>query len=172
VPITQSGDLYHYRSFVETSLTYGSEAAASHFTNSFWYLDKGDMVPSVPKTSDNSADATNIEFITCWDKIKQSKEFPFYGTLHSDLCNVPNVLLPGINLHIKLSKARSNFYLMNSHADCKSTFKFMDAKLFVKRIRANPDILSAHITTLREGGTTKYNLTKVEFIDIHIRSWM
>jgi hypothetical protein len=32
VPITQSGDLYQYRSYLETILSYGSGAGASHLT--------------------------------------------------------------------------------------------------------------------------------------------
>ena len=43
VPITRSGDLYQYRSYLETILTYGSDAGASHLTKSFWYLDQGYM---------------------------------------------------------------------------------------------------------------------------------
>ena len=43
VPITQSGDLYQYRSYLETLWNYGNYAATSYHTNSFWYLDNGDM---------------------------------------------------------------------------------------------------------------------------------
>ena len=102
VPITQSDDLYHYRSYLETILTYGSDAGASHLTNSFWYLDQGDMLPCDPSTADKIA--ANLGFITRWDKIKHSKDVQLYGRLHSDLCNVPKYLLPGLNLHIKLTK--------------------------------------------------------------------
>ena len=75
---------------------------------------------------------------------------------------MPKFLLPGANLHIKLTKARSSFYLMNATADSKTTFKFLDAKLFVKRIRPHPDNLSAHNETLKGGGIARYNLTRVE----------
>jgi len=51
---------------------------------------------------------------------------------------------------------------MNKTADSKVTFKFLDAKLFVKRIRVVPDLLSAQNTTLKEGGIARYNLTRVE----------
>jgi len=51
---------------------------------------------------------------------------------------------------------------MINTADSKTTFKFLDAKLFVKRIRANPVLLSAHNTTLKEGGIARYNLTIIE----------
>jgi hypothetical protein len=51
---------------------------------------------------------------------------------------------------------------MNKTADSKVTFKFLYAKLFVKRVRVDPDFLSAQITTLKEGGIARYNLTRVE----------
>ena len=59
--ITPATDLYNYRSYFETILTYGSDAAASHLTNAFWYLDDGDILPCDPtaadaKTKDSSSD--------------------------------------------------------------------------------------------------------------------
>jgi hypothetical protein len=50
---------------------------------------------------------------------------------------------------------------MNATADSKTTYKFLDAKLFVKRIRPHPDLLSAHNDTLKDG-VARYNLTRVE----------
>jgi len=37
VTITQSGDLYNYRSILETLLSYGVDATISHLTNGYWY---------------------------------------------------------------------------------------------------------------------------------------
>ena len=128
--MTQSGDLYHYLSYLETILTNGSDAGASLLTNSFWYLDRGDMLPCDPSKADNTAAATNVEFLTRWDKVKQTKDVQLYSRLHCDICNVPKFLLPGVNLQIKLTKARSSFYLMNATADSKTTFKFLDENYF------------------------------------------
>ena len=75
---------------------------------------------------------------------------------------MPKFLLPGVNLHIKLNKAQSSFYLMNATAYSKTTFKILDAKLFVKRIRTHPDLLSAQNDTLTDGAIARYNLTRVE----------
>jgi len=52
-----------------------------------------------------------------------------YGRIHSDMYNVTKFLHPGIKLHIKFTKAKPSFYLMNPAADSKPTFKFLDAKL-------------------------------------------
>ena len=36
-------DLYYYRAYLGTFLSYGNEAAEFHLTNAFWYRDTGDM---------------------------------------------------------------------------------------------------------------------------------
>jgi len=51
---------------------------------------------------------------------------------------------------------------MNATGDSKTTFKFLDAKLFVKRIRPHPNLLSAHNDNLIDGAIARYNLTRVE----------
>ena len=60
------------------------------------------MLPCDPASAGMSVPATDVGFITRWNKIKQSKEIQLYGRLHSDICNVSEFLLPGANLHIKL----------------------------------------------------------------------
>ena len=105
---------------------------------------------------------TNKGFIARWNRIIQSNEVQLYGRLHSDFCNVPQYLLPGVRLLIKLTKARPSFYLMNKTADSKTTFKFLDAQLIVKCIKAHPNILIAHHTPLEKGFLARYNFTKVE----------
>ncbi len=42
--MTHVADFYHYRTYLETIVTYGRDAASSHLTNALWYRDTGDMV--------------------------------------------------------------------------------------------------------------------------------
>jgi len=100
VTITQATELYIYRSYFETLLTDGSDAANTHQTNAFWDLDDGDILLCDP----TAADAKNKLFITRWKKIKQSKEVHLYGRIQSDICNVPLYLTPGVRMQIKLTK--------------------------------------------------------------------
>jgi hypothetical protein len=81
-----------------------------------------------------------------------------YGRIHSDLCNVPKFLLPGVRLQIKFTKAKPSFYLMNTKADSTTVFKFLDAKLYVRRIKAHPSILLAHDNILKTD-VAYYDLT-------------
>jgi len=156
--ITQATELYNYRSYFETLLTYGSDAATTHLTNAFWYLDDGDLLPCDP----TAADAKNKGFITRWKRIKQSKEVQLSGRIHSDICNVPLYLIPGVRMQIKLTKAMPSLYLMNKDAEKKMFFKFLDARLLVNRVRPSPSLLLAHNIALGKGALARYNLTRVE----------
>jgi hypothetical protein len=156
--ITQSTQHYNYRSTPETLLTYASDAVDSHLTNSFCYRDVGDMKPCDP----TAPDATNPGFVSRWQRCKQSKILLLYGRLYSDLCNVPLYLLTGVRVQIKLTKVNSSFYLMKKDAQATTQFKFLDAKLYVKRIRANLAILLVHNETLKKGILARYNMTSVE----------
>jgi hypothetical protein len=84
------------------------------------------------------------------------------GRLHSDICNVATHLLPNFRVQVKVTKAKLEFYLMNKDSDSKVTFKFLDAQLLVKRVKANPAILAAHSTALHAGALAKYHFTRVE----------
>jgi hypothetical protein len=55
-----------------------------------------------------------------------------YGRVHGDLFNVPQLLLPGVQLQIKFTKAKSDFYVLGTGEDNGAYFKFLDATLHVK----------------------------------------
>jgi hypothetical protein len=42
--VTQTNEHSNYRSYLETLLNYGTDAAASHLINTYWYLDTVPMV--------------------------------------------------------------------------------------------------------------------------------
>jgi hypothetical protein len=65
---------------------------------------------------------TNTGFVDRRNRQKQSKEIEMYGRIHSDLCNGPRFVLPGVRLQIKFTKAKPSFYLMNTKADSTTVF--------------------------------------------------
>jgi len=69
VNITPASELYPYRSYLESLLTYGSDAENSHLTNAYWYMDEGDVLAGNP-TSDS---IKNKGFVKRWERQKQSK---------------------------------------------------------------------------------------------------
>jgi hypothetical protein len=64
--------------------------------------------------------------------MKQSIEIELYDRIHADICSVPLYLLSNVRLHIKFTKCRTSFFLMNEDKDSKLLFKFLDAHLLVK----------------------------------------
>ena len=159
--ITQSSDQSNYRSYLETLLTYGTDAATTHLTNAYWYRDTGDMLPCDPTSATVTA-LTNRGLITRWDKLRNSKGLQPFGRLHSDLFNVSLVLLPGVNIQIRLTKTRPSFYMMSKETDTKSTSKYLDAKLLVKRVKTDPVTPLVHVTTLNTWALAGYNMTRLE----------
>ena len=147
--ITQSTKLYIYRAYVETLLTYGTDAAASHLTNAYWYVDGLEMAQCDQSTAD--AAKRNAGFVDRWDIMKKSKEIELYCQIQADICNVLLYLLSRVWLQIKFTKGMKSFFLMNKDKEFKVIFKFLDAHLCVKPIRPNPSILAAHNETLSMG---------------------
>jgi len=142
-------------------MIYCTDAAATHLSNAYWYLDKGDMQPSDP-SAENLTSTANRGFITRWKRLSRSRVVQLFGRLHIDMCNVPLCLLLGVRLQIRLKKARPNFYLMNKSLDSKVVFKFLDPQLLVRRVRTKPAIFLTQNLTLSKGSLARYNLTRVE----------
>ena len=161
VTITHSADLYHYRAYLETLLTYGNEAAESHLTNAFWYRDTGDMGVCDPSKTE-ILPATNTGYLSRCDRIKGGKEVEMVGRLHTDICSVATHLLPGVRMQIKLTKAKREIYVHSTDTTTPAVFKLLDAQLLVKRVRPNPAYLIAHNTALQAGAIARYNMTRVE----------
>jgi len=61
-----------------------------------------------------------------------------------------------------LMKARPSFYMMSKEAGSKTTFKYLDAQLLVRRVKTDPVTLLAHNATLNTGALARYNMRRVE----------
>jgi len=138
--VTQSHEHYNYRAYFETLLSYDTDAASSYFSNSYWYLDNGDINSCEPMNETHTS-ATNNGFIARWRRLSGSRE---------------------VQLQFKLTKARPSFYLMNKTSYKKIIFKFLDVYQMVRRMQPNPLFLSAHETALAEGALAWYNMTSVD----------
>lgn len=162
--VTPSEDLYHYRSYLETLLTYGYDAAKSHLTNVFWYIDtplRGLTGADAGKNGTLGAGDSNVGWKDRFEKSKTSKEVVMIGKLHGDIFNVPILLLPRVSLDIKLTKAKEAFYILSESADSKARFQFLDAALYVKKVKPAPSILMSHMKAL-EKVNARYDITRVD----------
>ena len=69
--ITQGTDLYNYRAYLETLLTYRSDAAELHLKNALWYLDTGNMKGGdITKPNETNNDG----FVQRWHRMKKARQ--------------------------------------------------------------------------------------------------
>jgi hypothetical protein len=84
-----------------------------------------------------------------------------YGKLHGDIFNVATLMIPGVNIQVKLTKSKESFYLLSESPDRKVKFQFLDAALYVRKIKPAPNILLAHSKALSKTNA-RYDVTHVD----------
>ena len=102
--------------------------------------------------------STNTGFLSRCDRLKAGKEMEIVGRLHTDICNVPTHLLPGVRIQIKVTKAKREIYVHSKDADSTAVFKILKAQLLVKRVRPNPAYLIANNMAVQAGAIALYNI--------------
>lgn len=142
---------YSYRSYIETLLNYGEDAAKTHLELSGFYMDNGKM----EKFSENNGWTRRAELM------KNSNVVELYGKIHADMLNQPLLLLNNVILRIALTLNNPEFYMFTSLANDKSTLKIIEATLYVKHCTINPNILIAHHKIL-EKTNAKYHYKRCE----------
>jgi len=84
VSVSSSQDLYNYKSYLETLLTYRHDASQSHLTNAFWNPDEGDFI-----AQNLPADTKNRGYQARWKLTYKNSEIEMHGRVSGGLFNVP-----------------------------------------------------------------------------------
>jgi len=85
----------------------------------YWELDEGDLLA---RDCSKPAELSNTGFPEGWNHVKKSQEVHMYGRLHADICNVPKLIVNGVKMQIKFTKAKPAFYLLSDKEDSKVYF--------------------------------------------------
>jgi len=125
--ISSSKDLYNYRVYLETPLSYGRAAAQTHLTSTFCYPDEGDFIAHNP-----SSDTFNRGYEARWKIMYNSAWIEMYERVYPDLFNVPRLLPHGVQLQPKFTKSKTDLYVLSSKADTGAVFRFLEATLHVR----------------------------------------
>lgn len=152
--ITPPSNHYGYRSYIENLLNYGDAAKKSHLTSCLWYKDDNGAFSSY----ENSGYKARKKIATGEKKIE------LYSNLHCDIFNVNKFMLNGVDLGVKLINAKNEFHLIG---DQQAHVEFVEANLFVRKVKINPSILLAHARALSIT-PAKYPITRVEIKTVTI----
>lgn len=158
--ITPPSNNYNYRAYIENLLNYGSDAKSSHLSSIVWEKDTAGKMDAVAISGDSAN--TGYKQRRSIAKIGQSIEM--YGNLHCDIFNQDKFMVNGVDMTVKLIKAKSEFVLMGEH---RGHIEIVDANLFVRKVKINPAILIAHTKALALS-TAKYPITRVEIKTVTI----
>ncbi len=143
--ISQSSKTYPYLAIIEaltqnsvaTSMTYQASAGfQSYFTENHNF---------------DSIDAVSFAHV------RRSKTFCFYGQLHDGIFRSDRLLLNGVQLHLILTRASSQFCTMGMAAvvapvalDATTPKVILsEASLFVRKVKLTPNLLNAHAKALQ-----------------------
>ena len=89
----------HYKAYHEKFSNYGSDASTTHLVSSFRYLD------SSGELKDNSGYVKRLNYLSRGNTIE------LYERLHADLFNSNKMLINGVDMNIKPTRAPESFYL-------------------------------------------------------------
>lgn len=152
--VTTSLNTYPYKSYLETLLSYGSEAKATHKTCEGWYHDEGadwDII-------NPEADTTNEGFLKRHALIAKSRRFELIGRLHIDILQQHRYLIPGVDISLKLVRSEPQFYLVGDNNGYY--VKIEEAVLYSRKVKINPTIAVHHEKLLSEGELVKYPIRR------------
>lgn len=148
---------YGYRAYIENLLNYSSDAKNSHLQSVCWFNDTAGYMDDLKDGNSGLKARRNM--------LNGSKSIDMIGHLHCDVFNQNKFLLNGIDLKVRLIKARPAFTIM----DETGTFyvHFEEATLQIRRVKISPGVLIAHANTLSKT-TAKYDLTRVDVKSVAI----
>lgn len=138
--ISDSSNLYHYRSLMETLMSFSGDAKSSQLTMGLYYKDNkaGEM---------NNVQDGNTGLVARRKFTAGSQIVPLIGRLHADIFSQNRYLLNGVDLKLKLIRNTDKLVLMASE-DASYKLKIVNASFFARKVKINNGIQLKHIEKL------------------------
>jgi hypothetical protein len=156
--ITSSTNTYAYRAYIETLLSYGTDAKSSQLTSALFYKDEAGKMDKPNPLAANAA-YRNSGLVKRQTFAAGSREIDMMGRIHTDVFFQDRCMLNEVTTRIKLVRNNDAFCLMASGVQ---QFKIVvtAASLLVRKVKISPSVFLAHAKTL-ENGMVKYPIRRV-----------
>ena len=136
-----------HRAMIESELNYGEEATTSQLSMSMFYKDTdGKMGVVIPLAV---GDEANLGLKVRYELTKESHTVDMMGPIHSDIFFQDRLMLNGVNLIIKLNRAKNVFCLVSSTPAANFKVVITEAILFVRRVKVASSIILGHAAALK-----------------------
>lgn len=148
--VTQSGDNYPYKAYIEILLNYSKDSIETYLKNQLFYLDSGDFL----------ANDRNTGFVEREKQLKNTVEL--VGRLHSDIFQT-DLLLPINNeLKVRLTRSSNSFVLLSSEEKSGLKLEILDATLLMKSVLPAASIVVSHLRLLNNNINYKFHYDRSE----------
>ena len=127
--VTQSPQLYHYKSYLEALLSFSDDAKKSYMSASLWTKqdkDRTKVIKAATPTDENG------------------KEFEMMGRLHLDFTYTGKFLIGGVEVRIKLNREDPKFFINTEDPSKKPEIIIKEAVLVVHKSKATRMLLEGH----------------------------
>ena len=156
VLITSTNNTYAYRAYLETLLSYGSDAKNSQLGASLFIKDEaGKMENANPREDD-----ANVGLKKRHSYFTDGRNVDLLGRLHADLFYQQKYIPNDVTLRIRLIRSPNNFCLMSSTPNENYKIHISECKIYVRRVKISPSVFVAHAKAL-EYGSAKYPIHRI-----------
>jgi hypothetical protein len=139
-----SSDYFHYKTFLETILSYEGDARETHLRTQLFMLDTPGEYDNFTAVETNNVEP-NAGFVYRYKYTKNSRKFDVVCPLSTDILRSSKFLVPGVSLTLRLTKAPDRWLLLTSSNE-QFKIKVEDLKLEYGRIKLyNPDFRISEI---------------------------
>ena len=140
-----ASDLAGYNAYLQTLLSYGKATKKSQLGTSLW-IEDADKAENFKKRSELS---------------KQSRHMQLMGRLLVDVFTTNKLLLNGVNLDIRITRAKDNFCIdLTEASNLAPKVEILDAYLLVKRVKPSSSVFTRHQQIL-QSTNAKYPYRRV-----------
>ena len=144
--LTEKDAHYAYRAYLETLLTYSSEALKTRGCVSGWFKDDADTMNGII-LADAEGVKANTGFVSRNSMCSLSKEMTLVGRPHCDIFHQNLDIPPNCTLRITFTPTKDAFALMAADG---ATFKIvlLNANMYIRTKLGNPEMIAAHTEML------------------------
>ena len=135
--LSTQDNMYGYKSYLETLLSYGADAKVSQLTTSLFVKDS-------PYNFESGLNG-NKGYVERRKEVKGSRIFDFCINPHIDFLHTSRVLPSGIPMKVKLARSNDSFSILSS-IDDDLCVKIHSLSLFVYRVQPSDKIRQLHST--------------------------
>ena len=147
--ITASTNMYPYRAYIESLLSYGDETKTTQLCAALWHDDTPGKMDVVG--------ANNRGYVARALRTSQSQVVDMMGRFHCDMFLQNRPLLNNVAVRLRLTPAKDTFSLMGEGA---YKVNLEEVTVFVRKLKVSNGLLLGHLNAL-EKAPAKYPIRRV-----------